>query len=149
MIADPILDLDNLISATKSLIDFFWPPDSSNPPPADMYLQRFVGMNHIEKDIVAVCYTFYTLLWLSTRTSIAERKVAMREITSRILGIFPPEHAEFIAGATRMTYKQLYWTCYQLGSPRYEGAMGDAVVSTLRGMRDAVRKRHNYYIVDC
>ena len=73
---DFILDLDNLISATRSLMDFFWPSDSLNPP-ADEYLKRFVARESIKKDIGAICYTFYTMLWLSSGRSIDQRKAAL------------------------------------------------------------------------
>ena len=71
----------------------------------------------------------------------------MREIASRILGILPLD-TEFIANATRTTYKQLYWSYRELNFPGYEEVVGEALVAALKGMRDAVRKHHNYYLLD-
>ena len=145
--ANLIVDLDNLISATKSMIDFFWPSDSLNPP-ADEYLKRFVARESIKKDIGAICYTFYTMLWLSSGRSIDQRKVALKEITLRIFGILPQDDAEFIANATRTTYKQFFWACYQLDSSGYEEVVGATLIPALREMRDAIKERHNHHPVD-
>ena len=73
----------------------------------------------------------------------------MREITSRILGILPSEEdAEFIENATRTAYKQLYWACSELDKPEYQEVLGEAFIPTMKGMRDAIKKRHNYPLMN-
>ena len=129
-------------------MDFFWPSDFTNPP-TDKYLQTFVARNNIKKDAGAICYAFYTLQWLSSREIIAQRKVAIGEITSRMLGILPSEEdTEFIENATRTVYKQLYWARCGLENPEYREVLGEAFIPTIKGMWDAVKKRHNYYLRD-
>ena len=59
---DHTSDLDTLLSIANSVINLFWPPDPSNPPPADKHLRGLVAKHGIKKDAGAFCYTFSILL---------------------------------------------------------------------------------------
>ena len=70
---DHTSDLDNLLSIANSVMNLFWPPDPSNPPPADRYIQGLVAKYDIKKDFGAFCYAFCTRLVAASREAIRER----------------------------------------------------------------------------
>ena len=145
-IADHIPGLDNLISIAKSLMDLFWSV-STNPLSADEHLQGLVEKHGIERDVCAFCYTFSNLLWLASDENIAKRKEELREISSRILRILPSEgDTEFVAKATRTTYRQLHWQGFD--ASRLIGIVDEGLVPKLRELRDKVDEAHNYDLFD-
>ena len=103
---DHTSDLDNLLSIANSVINLFWPPDPSNPPPADKHLQGLVTKHGIKKDVGAFCYTLSILLWVASEEAIREREEEVRGVTSWMLKILE-EETELIANATRITCRQL------------------------------------------
>ena len=103
---DHTSDLDNLLSITNSVINLFWPPDPSNPPPADKHLQDLVAKHGIKKDVGAFCYTFSILLWVASDEAIKERKEEVRRITSSMLRILE-EDTVLVASST--TYQQIHY----------------------------------------
>ena len=95
-------DLDNLLSIVNSVINLFWPPDPSNPPPTEKRLQGLVAKHGIKKDVCAFCYTFSILLDVSSKEAIRERKEEVRGVTSWMLKILEDD-TELVANATRAT----------------------------------------------
>ena len=146
MIYDHILGLDNLISIAKSLMDLFWFV-STNPLSSDEHLQDLVEKHSIDGDVCAFCYTVSTLLWLASDENIAKREEELREISSRILRILPSEgDTEFVAKATRTTYRQLHWQGFD--ASRLIGIVDEGLVPKLRELRDKVDEAHNYDLFD-
>ena len=126
-------------------MDLFWPLDPPNPPPTDEHLQGLVKKHGIERDVGAFCYTFSILLELASDGNIVERKEELREISSRIVGILPSEgDTEFLANATRTTYKQLNCAWRIFLRSGYEGIVDDALVSKLRSIQFAVSAGYNF-----
>ena len=107
---DHTSDLDNLLSIANSVINLFWPPDPSNPPPADKHLQGLVAKHGIKKDVGAFCWTFLVLLKVASEEAIGERKEEVRKITSSMLTNVE-EDKELVANGTRITHNQLYFAC--------------------------------------
>ena len=97
---DHTSDLDNLLSIANSVINLFWPPDPSNPPPADRHLQGLVAKHGIKKDVGAFCYTFSILLQGASEEAVRERKEEARGVTSSMLRILE-EDTELVANTTR------------------------------------------------
>ena len=108
---DHASDLDHLLSITNSVINLFWPPDPSNPPPADGHLQGLVAKHSITNDVGAFCYTFSILLLVASEEAIWGLKEEVKDATSSMLRILE-EDTELVANATRTT-------CQQLGLARY------------------------------
>ena len=106
---DHTSDLDNLLSIANSVINLFWPPDPSNPPPADKHLQGLVAKHGIKKDVGAFCYTLSILLRVASSGAIRERKEEVRGVTSSMLRILEGD-TELVANATTTTHTQIYWT---------------------------------------
>ena len=138
---DHTSDLDNLLSIANSVINLFWPPDPSNPPPADKHLQGLVAKHGIKKDVGAFCYTLSILLWVASEEAIREREEEVRGVTSWMLKILD---TELVANATWITYPQLYWAHHVLHLIkvyRCEEAVAEGLVPKLEQLRDLTREK--------
>ena len=131
---DHTSDLDNVLSIANFVINLFWPPDPSNPPPADKHLQGLVAKHSIKKDVGAFCYTFSIMLKVASEEAIRERKEEVRGVTSSMLRILE-EDTELVANATRITRQQLMFALVALkGIEDYpcEEAMAEGLVPKLK-----------------
>ena len=138
---DHTSDLDNLLSIANSVINLFWPPDPSNPPPADKHLQGLVAKHGIKKDVGAFCYTFSILLWVASSKAITGRKEEVRGVTSSILRILE-EDTGLIANATRTTHQQLgfaYPALDVVKKYRCKEAVDEGLVPKLRELHNLIR----------
>ena len=135
---DNTSDLDNLLSITNSVINLFWPPDPSNPPPADKHLQGLVAKHGIKKDGGSFCYTFSILLRGASQEAMRERKEEVRGVTSSMLRILE-EDTELVANATRTTHKQLGWACAILNSYISNEVVAEGLVRKLIKLSDFIR----------
>ena len=127
---DHTSDLDNLLSIANSVINLFWPPDPSNPPPTEKRLQGLVAKHDIKKDVGAFCYTLSILLYVASFEAIRERKEEVREVTSSMLRILE-EDTELVANTTRATSQQLYFARMILGYNCCRGAVAEGLVPKL------------------
>ena len=140
---DHASDLDHLLSITNSVINLFWPPDPSNPSPANNHLQDLVEKHGIKKDVGAFCYSFSILLKGASEEAIRERKEQVRGVTSSMLRILK-EDMELAANSTRTTYEQLYWTRLILSfieESRCKEAVAEGLVPKLKQLRDLISKK--------
>ena len=139
---DHTSDLDNLLSIANSVINLFWSPDPSNPPPADKHLQGLVAKHGIKKDVGAFCYTFSILLNFASEEAIRERKEEVRGVTSSMLRILW-EDTELVANATRTTYWQLNWAwmCLYFRARFHctKEAVAEGLLPKLMELRDLIR----------
>ena len=138
---DHTSDLDNLLSIANSVINLLWPPDPSNPPPADKHLQGLVAKHGIKKDVGTFCYTFFILLRVASSEAMRERKEEVRGVTSWILRILE-EDTELVANATRTTHHQLglAWGTLKtyIGE---EAAVPEALVPKLEELCDLIKEK--------
>ena len=134
---DHTSDLDNLLSIANSVINLFWPPDPSNPPPADKHLQGLVAKHGIKKDVGAFCYTFSILLYVASLEATRERKEEVRGVTSWMLKILE-EDTELVANATPTTHGQLKYAYIALCRVMYrcEEAVAEGLVSKLKKLHN-------------
>ena len=131
---DHTLDLDNLLLTANSLINLFWHPILSSPPPTDKHIQGLVAKHSLKKDIGAFCYTFSILLLVASRGAIRERKEEVRGVTSLMLRIME-EDTELVANAIETTYKQFRYARMQLNLVKsywYEEVVDEDLVSKLK-----------------
>ena len=98
-------DLDNFLSIANSVMNLFWPPDPSNPPPADRYLQSLVAKYDIKKDFGAFCYAFCIRLVAASGGAIRERQEELIETTSSLLRILEdPDIVATVTGPNKQSY---------------------------------------------
>ena len=134
---DHTSDLDNLLSIANSVINLFWPPDPSKPPPADEHLQGLVAKHGIKKDISAFYYTFSILLYVASEEATRERKEEVRGVTSWMLRILD-EDTELVANATRTTYQQFHWALNALHYYISKDAVAEGLVPKLQKLHAAL-----------
>ena len=134
---DHTSDLDNVLSIAKFVINLFWPPDPSNPPPADKHLQGPVAKHVIKKDVGAFFYAFSILLKVPSSQAIRERQEEVRGITSSMLRILE-EDTELVANATRTTYPQFHWALNALHYYISKEAVAEGLVPKLQKLHAAL-----------
>ena len=135
---DHTSDLDTLLSIANFVINLFWPPDPSNPPPADKHLQGFVAKHGIKKDVGAFCYTFSILLDVASSEAIRERQEEVRGVTLSMLRMLE-EDTELVANATRTTHEQLGWACAILNNYISNEVVAEGLVRKLIKLDDFIR----------
>ena len=131
---DHTSDLDTLLSIANSVINLFWPPDPSNPSPANNHLQDLVEKHGIKKDVGAFFYTFSILLRVATEEVIKERKEGVRDATSSMLRILE-EDTELVANATPTTYQQFHWALNALHYYLSKEAVAEGLVPKLQKLQ--------------
>ena len=134
---DHTSDLDNLLSIANSVINLFWPPDPSNPPPADKHLRGLVAKHGIKKDVGAFCYTFSILLDVASKEAIRERKEEVGGVMSSMLRILEGD-TELVANATRATYQQFHWALNALHYYISKEAVAEGLVPKLQKLHAAL-----------
>ena len=140
---DHTSDIDTLLSIANSVINLFWTPNPSNPPPANEHLQGLVAKQGIKKDVGAFFYTFSTLLKGASFEAIRERKEEVRGVTSSMLRILE-EDTELVAISTRTTYEQLFYAwgvLYTIKKDRCDEAVAEGLVPKLEQLRDLIRRK--------
>ena len=141
--ADHTSDLDNLLSITNSVINFFWTLDPSNPPHANKHLQGLVAKHGIKKDVGAFCYTFSILLYVASEEAIRERKEEVRGVTSSMLRILE-EDMELILNATSTTQQQLFFARFPLDTIKEywcKEAVAEGLVPKLEQLQNLIREK--------
>ena len=133
-------DLDNVLSIANSIINFFWPPDPSNPPPTDKHLQGLVAKHGIKKDVGAFCYTFSILLKVASSEAIREWKADVRGVTSSMLRILE-EDTELVTNATVNTYEQIYYSWVYLRNNISGEGVAEGLVPKLDQLRELIQKK--------
>ena len=140
---DHTSDLDNLLSIANSVINLFWPPDPSNPSPANNHLQGLVAKHGIKKDVCAFCYTFSILLDISSKEAIRERKEEVRGVMSSMLRILEGD-TELVANATTTTHTQIYWTWSTMNDIKHDlckEGVAEGLVPKLDKLRDLILRK--------
>ena len=136
-------DLDNLLWIANSVINLFWPSNSSNPPPADGHLQGLVAKHGIKKDVGAFCYTFSILLKVASSEAIREWKEEVREVTSLMLRILE-EDMELVLNATSTTQQQLFSARFPLDTIKEywcKEAVAEGLVPKLEQLQNLIREK--------
>ena len=130
-------DLNNLLWVANSVIDLFWPPDPSNPSPANNHLQDLVEKHSIKKDVGALFYTFPILLLVASEEAIRERKEEVRDATSSMLRILE-EDTELVVNVTRTIYQQFHWALNVLHYYISKEAVAEGLVPKLQKLHTAL-----------